>query len=109
MKIETKRQREARRKRHKRNTILTMAIALLVVVCLALVLWNGKKRLEVKNEESLAQIQELNQKIADENARTEQLDEYEKYVQTKKYVEEVAKNKFGMIYPDEMIFKATDK
>ena len=28
-----------------------------------------------------------------------------KYVQTKKFAEEIAKDKFGLIYPDEIIFK----
>ena len=28
-----------------------------------------------------------------------------KYIQTKKFAEEVAKDKFGMIYPDELVFK----
>ena len=38
-------------------------------------------------------------------SRTEELNEYKKYVQTKKFAEEIAKDKFGLIYPDEIIFK----
>ena len=31
-----------------------------------------------------------------------------KYVQTKKYVEEVAKERLGLVYPDEILFKAKE-
>ena len=37
--------------------------------------------------------------------RTDELNEYKKYIQTKKYVEDVAKDKFGLVYPDEIIFR----
>ena len=30
-------------------------------------------------------------------------------MKTKKYVEDVAKDKLGLVYPDEIIFKASDK
>ena len=35
--------------------------------------------------------------------RQKELEEYKKYVKTKKFVEEVAKNKFGLLYPDEIL------
>ena len=47
--------------------------------------------------------------VDDENKRSDELSEYEKYVKTKKFVEEIAKNKFGLIYPDELIFKPNNK
>ena len=37
--------------------------------------------------------------------RIDELNEYNKYIQTKKFVEEVAKDKFGLVYPDEIIFR----
>ena len=37
--------------------------------------------------------------------REEEIAEYEKYTQTKKYVEEVAKEKLGLVYEGEIIFK----
>ena len=37
--------------------------------------------------------------------RKAELEEYEKYVQTKKYVEEVAREKLGLVYENEIIFK----
>ena len=93
MRFETKREREQRRKRQKRSAILGMVFAMLVVVGLGVLLWNGKKNIEAKNVEY------------EEKQRTEELNEYKKYVQTKKFAEEIAKDKFGLIYPDEIIFK----
>ena len=43
-----------------------------------------------------------------QKARTEELIEYEKYTKTAKYVEEVAKDKLGLVYEDEIIFESED-
>lgn len=105
MRFETKREREQRRKRQKRSAILGMVFAMLVVVGLGVLLWNGKKNIEAKNVEYEKQIKELQEQVDEEKQRTEELNEYKKYVQTKKFAEEIAKDKFGFIYPDEIIFK----
>lgn len=105
MRFETKREREQRRKRQKRSAILGMVFAMLVVVGLGVLLWNGKKNIEAKNVEYEKQIKELQEQVDEEKQRTEELNEYKKYVHTKKFAEEIAKDKFGLIYPDEIIFK----
>ena len=105
MRFETKREREQRRKRQKRSAILGMVFAMLVVVGLGVLLWNGKKNIEAKNVEYEKQIKELQEQVDEEKQRTEELNEYKKYVQTKKFAEEIDKDKFGLIYPDEIIFK----
>jgi len=50
----------------------------------------------------------LEQQIEEEKARSEEIEEYRKYTQTKKYVEEVAKDKLGLVYDGEIIFKEED-
>ena len=82
-----------------------MVFAMLVVVGLGVLLWNGKKNIEAKNVGYEKQIKELQEQVDEEKQRTEELNEYKKYVQTKKFAEEIAKDKFGLIYPDEIIFK----
>ena len=91
MRFETKREREQRRKRQKRSAILGMVFAMLVVVGLGVLLWNGKKNIEAKNVEYEKQIKELQEQVDEEKQRTEELNEYKKYVQTKKFAEEIAK------------------
>ena len=49
--------------------------------------------------------QSLMQQIEQEQARTEEISEYAKYVQTDKFVEEIAKEKLGLVYEDEIVFK----
>ena len=109
MKLETKRARAAKLKRQKMSAVVGMIVAMIVVVALGIVLCGGKVGLEEKNAQYEAQIEELQSQIDEENARNEQLSEYEKYVKTKKFVEEIAKNKFGLIYPDELVFKPNNK
>ena len=43
-----------------------------------------------------------------EEQRSKDIEELGKYVQTKKYVEEVAKERLGLVYPDEILFKAKE-
>ncbi|MDO5402042.1 MAG: septum formation initiator family protein [Eubacteriales bacterium] len=109
MRFETRREREQRLKRQKRSSIFGMVSAFGVVLILGLVLLNGKRTLAVKNAQYEEKKALLTQQISEEESRTGELEEYRKYIQTKKFVEEMAKNKFGLIYPDEMIFKPSDK
>ena len=105
MKFETRREREQRIKRQRQSAIIGMTMTVIVVVALGFVLWRGKQSLAAKNKEYESQKASLEQQIDEEQQRTDDLDEYKKYVQTKKFVEEMAKSKFGLIYPDEILFK----
>lgn len=73
MRFETKREREQRRKRQKRSAILGMVFAMLVVVGLGVLLWNGKKNIEAKNVGYEKQIKELQEQVDEEKQRTEEL------------------------------------
>ena len=64
--------------------------------------------LRVSNANKQERIAELESQIEAEKDKAEEIEEYGKYVQTKKYAEEVAKEKLGLVYEDEIIFKAED-
>ncbi|MDE6699532.1 MAG: septum formation initiator family protein, partial [Acetatifactor sp.] len=51
---------------------------------------------------------ELNQQIEAEERRAEEIENFRKYTQTKRYVEEVAKEKLGLVYEGEILFKEED-
>lgn len=51
----------------------------------------------------------LEEQIAAEEQRTKDLEELEKYMQTKKYMEEVAREKLGLVYPDEILVQPSNK
>ena len=61
--------------------------------------------LRQKQETYAARERVLQEQIDAEKARTEEIEEYRKYTQTKKYVEEVAKDKLGLVNEGEIIYK----
>ena len=52
-----------------------------------------------------ARLEQLDTQIEKEQARTQEIEEYGKYTQTKKFAEEVAKEKLGLVYENEIIYK----
>ena len=101
----TIRERETRRKRQKQSAILGMVLAFALVMIMGAVIWSGKRTLEKQNKEYQARVAQLQEQVEEQQNRSDEIDEYKKYIQTKKFAEEVAKDKFGMIYPDELVFK----
>ncbi len=79
--------------------VITVVLMMLVVVAVKSV------ELREKRATYLAREEQLMQEIEAEQERTEDIEEYQKYTQTKKYVEEVAKEKLGLVYEGEIIFK----
>ena len=79
--------------------VTTVVLMMLIVVTVKSVELRDKRATYAMREEALMQ------EIAAEEQRTEEIAEYEKYTQTKKYVEEIAKEKLGLVYEGEIIFK----
>ena len=76
-----------------------------VVLSLGAVVELGASSLREKDEAYRAREQSLEKAYEKELARKEQLKEYQIYVQTKEYVEKVAKEKLGLVKKDEILFK----
>lgn len=91
--------------RRKRQNKLGMLLVTMVVLMMLIVVSVKSRELHEKREAYMAREEALLQEIEAEQARTEEIEEYEKYTQTKKYVEEIAKNKLGLVYEGEIIFK----
>lgn len=96
-----------RRRRNFRKHLGSLAI-LGVLILLIGTVSVMTHQLKVQNANKQAKIQELQAAIEEEEQRAEEIEEYGKYVQTKKYVEEIAKERLGLVYEDEIIFKAED-
>ena len=62
-------------------------------------------RLKQESAELLEKQQALEAKVESEEQRAKDLEELEKYMQTKKYAEEVARGKLGLVYPDEVLIE----
>ena len=93
----------AYRKRKQNRFALELVIA--VVVMLTVVVNVAENEMQKKCD-GYEQIEaDLQNKIDQQEKREKELEEYEKYTQTQKYVEDVAKEKLGLVYEDEIIFK----
>ena len=92
---------------HRKRKQNRFAMFLVGIALLMLLIAVGVKRIELerKQEAYLQEEAELQRKIDQEKARSEELEEYGKYTQTQKYVEDVAKEKLGLVYEDEIVFK----
>ncbi|MFG6384220.1 MAG: septum formation initiator family protein [Lachnospiraceae bacterium] len=56
-----------------------------------------------------AQEISLQEQLEAEEQRQKELKEYEKYVNTREYTEQIAKTKLGLVYPNEIIFKEKEE
>ena len=95
------------RRKRLRKHLSSFAIAGVVLMMLVFV-FIASLGLRVQNMNKQERITQLEEQIEAEKKKAEEIEEYSKYVQTKKYAEEVAKDKLGLVYEDEIIFKAED-
>ena len=96
-------QREAQKAIKSRRKNLSVVAFVVVVLCAVI----SFKKIElnqkiVSYEKKIAQLEAQK---AEEELRTEEIEEYKAYVQTKKFIEQEARDKLGLVYPDEIIFE----
>ena len=91
--------------RKRRQNRLGMLLVTVVVLMLLLVV--AVKCMELKQKQAiyLSREAQLQEQISEQEARAEEIEEFRKYTKTKKYAEEVAKDKLGLVSEDEIIFK----
>lgn len=93
-----------RKSRNRKNHAGSISIVVIVLLLLGTI---SIKCIELKNKNESLKKQEavLAGKIEKETVREKEIEELSKYIQTKQYAEQVAKEQLGMVYPDEIIFK----
>lgn len=84
---------------------LSMFLVSAVVLTIMGVVMVGSHDKQQKLDAKKAEEAQLDAEIAAEQKRAEELDEYEKEVQTMGYVEQEARDKLGLVYEDEIMFK----
>ncbi|MFR2837264.1 MAG: septum formation initiator family protein [[Clostridium] nexile] len=94
-----KRQR-TRMRRHKASILSICGVILLLTIILSV----GSMSLQAKNKRYKAEA-ELMAQLKKEKARTEEIEEFEEYAGTDSYIEDVAKDKLGLIYENEILFE----
>ena len=100
--------RKVRGKRARRQLQhkLSMFAIVAVILVLGITLSVASISLHAKNREYKAKESELEAQIEAEELRSEEIDDLETYVGTDEYVEDVAKEKLGLVYPNEILFEA---
>lgn len=86
----------------------SMVLVTLVVAMVLVVIFFKNKELDAKKTTLLKKENYLLEQIEAQNERSEEIEEYRKYMHTKQYVEDMAKSKLGLVYKDEIIFEAED-
>ncbi len=96
------------KKRKKKNRTGLLLVAMMVLIICGIVTYQ-KKELDKVSQRAQAKIVELDNSITAEKERAEEIEELKAYVQTYKFIEEMAREKLGLVYKDEIIFKANEK
>lgn len=91
--------------RKRRQNRFSMFLAILVVVLIMIAVAWRSIELKQKIAEYTVKEEQLNAEIEAEKARSEEIKEYGIYTQTKAFFEEVAKDKLGLVYDGEILFK----
>lgn len=97
--------KKKRRKRSNKKGMLCIS-AIVAVLLVSLSVQSGS--LKEKNADYAAQEESLRQQIEDEKQRSEDIAAMKDYMTTDEYAEEVAKDKLGLVYKDEILFKSED-
>ena len=95
-----------RRGRRKRRTSLYL-VMLVVGIFLATLIIQGAG-LQADCRRLTAEKSQLEQKKKNLEKEQQKIVEKEKYMQTDKYIEDMAREKFGLVYDNEIVFKPAD-
>ena len=101
----------ARRKirvRKKKQNSLAMLLVLMVVFVMMIVVFVNNRSLKTKLANYRQREATLSEQIEQEKQRAEEIEEFEKYTKTKKYIEDIAREKLGLVYEDEIIIQTED-
>ena len=61
-----------------------------------------------KDQEKIAEEQELREQLQYELDRQEALEEYQEYIESPEYVEDIAESKLGLLYENQIIFRESE-
>lgn len=100
-----KKQAAHRRKSNNKFSMLLITSIVLMITVVVAVKCTELRKTVAEYEATEARLEA---QIEEQQSRSEELAEYEKYTKTKKYIEDVAKDKLGLVYEGEIIFKEAE-
>lgn len=93
--------RRSRLNKHKSSVLGISGVILLLVAVVSV----SSMSLLARNQLYKEQEAELEAQIQEEEERTKEIEQMEEYVGTNEYIEQTARDKLGLIYENEIIFK----
>lgn len=101
------RRRLVYRKKTQNRLSMALAVTVMLVILGAVTVRGFQLRTTLAGYQE--RKEELEQQIEEEQKRTGEIEEYSKYTKTDEYVEEVARDKLGLVKQGEIIFRNTGK
>ncbi len=96
--------RRVRRRQSRLGMLLVMVVMVVVVAASMMRTFS----LNEKSRDLAITEHSLEQELAAVQQESVNLDNLEKYMLTKKYIEDEAKDKLGLVYPDEIVIKPNE-
>ena len=88
------------------SNLFVSGVVCVLVIAICVVVHARSNEIKAQNNLKAQEIERIEQMLEQEKLRTEEIEEYSKFVNTKQFVEKMAREKLGLIYPGELIFKA---
>ena len=100
-----------RKKKNSNNLSSGLAVIgiTLIIGIVAAAIYTAERDMRQQEQAYIEREAALNREIEREEQRRKTLDEKKKYVATDEYIEKVAKEKLGLINPDEILIKAKEE
>ncbi|MCR5213570.1 MAG: septum formation initiator family protein [Eubacterium sp.] len=96
---------KVRVKKSNRQSRLALTVVFFMMVVVVVICFVHIARLQEKDKELTIVQNQLESQLEDANNKAVELEEREKYMKTKKYIEDEAKNKLGLVNSDEILIK----
>ena len=100
--------KKGKRKANNLNSGLAMIGITVVIGLIAGSVYMDEKEMRAQEKTYIEREATLNREIEEEELRTKTLNERKKYVATNQYIQKVAKEKLGLLNPDEVLIKAKE-
>ncbi len=87
---------------------LGMCVITGIVLALLIGLLTGSNAMRVRNADYEARKSELQEQIKDEEVRAETIENLREYMNSDEYIEQLAREKLGLVYSDDVIYRAEE-
>ena len=94
-----------RKKQKSKLSRLGACFMLIVLVGFIVLIYNGKQNLDAQKEQLAKEKMAIEKAIELEEKRSQELEDYAKYIKSNEFIEKKAKEKFGLLHENEILLK----